>query len=152
MQPDTDLFIAGCRLVKDEFFLDAIDQFENLVRGFPVSELADDAVYNIALCYFELNQFERAIERLKALIAEYPDAMITDVGGGNEHGRTAAKAYLLLLNCHLALGDLERSKEIVPLLEEYPTSFVVVNGEGVPFSDLGKIAIARYGSMGAESE
>lgn len=150
MQPDADLFIAGCRLVKDDFFIDAIDQFETLVRGFPESELADDAVYNIALCNFELNQFERAIERLKALIADYPDATITDVGGGNEHGRTAAKAYLLLLNCHLALGRLERSKEIVPLLEEYPTSFVVVNGEGVPFSDLGKSAIARYGSMRGE--
>lgn len=151
MQPDADLFIAGCRLVKDDFFIDAIDQFETLVRGFPESELADDAVYNIALCNFELNQFERAIERLKALIADYPDATITDVGGGNEHGRTAAKAYLLLLNCHLALGGLEKSKEILPRLDEYPDSYVMVNGEKVPFSALGDIAIARYESIVRET-
>ena len=152
MQPDADLFIAGCRLVKDDFFIDAIDQFETLVRGFPESELADDAVYNIALCNFELNQFEKAIERLQGLIADYPDATITDVGGGDEHGRTAAKAYLLLLNCYLALGRLEKSKEILPRLGEYPDSYVMVNGERVPFSDLGKHAVARYESIVTETE
>lgn len=152
MQPDADLFFAGCLLVQDDFFIDAIDRFESLVRDFPSSELADDAEYNIALCLFELNRFDKAIDRLNILIAEYPDATITDVDGGNEHGRTAAKSYLLMLNCYLGLDQLEKSREILPLLERYPDSYVMVNEERVPFTDLGRIAIARYESIVTETE
>ena len=50
-------FTEGLKLAKDEFYIDAIDVFNKLINDYPDSELADDALYNMALCFFKMNQF-----------------------------------------------------------------------------------------------
>ena len=101
---EIQLFSDGMNLAKDEFFLDAIANMNELIIKFPDSELVDDAIYNIGLCYFNMNQFEKAINYFNKCINEYPNGTISVLTGGNEYGNTAAKCYYAIMNCHLALG------------------------------------------------
>src|SRR5271157_354035 len=137
-EKEVEYFLQGLRFIKDKFFIDAIDQFNKIVKEYPDSELVDDAEYNISLCYYELNQFDSAIANLKKLIKNYPEATITVLGAGNEFGRTAAKSYLLMINCYLALGELEKTNEILSLMEPYHDSFVINGDERVTYHDLAK--------------
>jgi outer membrane protein assembly factor BamD (BamD/ComL family) len=146
-EQEINYFLEGLKDIKENFFIDAIEQFKKIVTEFPDSELADDAEYNISLCYYELNQFDNAIVNLQKLIIDYPDATITILGAGNEFGRTAAKAYLLMVNCYLALGKLEKTKEILTLLEPYTDSYVMNNGERVTYHELAKRTIDLYNKM-----
>ncbi len=142
---EINYFLEGLKYINGKFFVDAIEQFKKLVKEFPDSELADDAEYNISLCYFELNQFDSAITNLNKLIKDYPDATITVLGAGNEFGRTAAKSYLLMINCYLALGEVEKIKEILTLMEPYNDSYIIINeGKRVTYHDLAKNAIDLY--------
>jgi len=142
---EINYFLEGLKYIKGNFFIDAIEQFKKLVKEFPDSELADDAEYNISLCYYELNQFDSAIKNIHKLIKDYPDATITVLGAGNEFGRTAAKSYLLMINCYLALGEVEKTSEILTSMEPYDDSYIIVNdGKRVTYHDLAKSAIDLY--------
>ena len=144
---EIEYFLEGLEYIKNKFYIDAIEQFKKIIKEFPDSELTDDAEYNICLCYYELNQFDSAITSLKKLIKDYPDATITVLGAGNEFGRTAAKSYLLMLNCYLALGKMAKSKEVLTVLEKYSDSYVLTDGEKVTYYNLGKKAISVYESI-----
>lgn len=137
-------FLEGLKFIQGKFFIDAIEQFKKIVTDFPDSELADDAEYNVSLCYFELNQFDSAILNLKKLIVDYPGATITILGAGNEFGRTAAKSYLLMINCYLALGELEKTSEILSLMEPYNDSYIITDGVRVTYHDLAKKTIDLF--------
>ena len=143
-EKEIEYFLEGLKYINGSFFVDAIEQFKTLVNEFPDSDLADDAEYNISLCYFEMNQFDSAIQNLQRLIQDYPKATITVLGAGNEFGRTAAKAYLLMINCYLALGELEKTKEIVSLIEPYHDSYIINDGVRVSYHELAKKAIDLY--------
>jgi tetratricopeptide (TPR) repeat protein len=137
-------FLEGLNCVKTNFFIDAIDKFKQIITEFPDSELVDDAEYNISRCYFELNQFETAIKNLESLIQNYPEGTITVLGAGNEFGRVVAKSYLLMINCYLALNQVEKTEEILKLLEPYDDSYIVIEGKEVSYFDLAKKAIDTY--------
>jgi tetratricopeptide (TPR) repeat protein len=145
-------FIEGLKHIQGKFFIDAIEQFKKILKDFPDSELADDAEYNISLCYYELNQFDSAIINLKKLIKDYPDATITVLGAGNEFGRTAAKAYLLMINCYLALDELGKANEILSLMEPYNDSYIIIEGTQVTYHDLAKKTIYHFKKMKRNKE
>lgn len=144
---EIEYFLKALKDIQGKFFIDAIEQFKKLVKEFPDSELADDAEYNISLCYYELNQFDSAITNLKKLIKDYPDATITVLGAGNEFGRTAAKSYLLMINCYLALGELEKTNEILSLMKPYHDSYVINEDERVTYHDLAEKTIDLFKKM-----
>ena len=147
---EIEYFLEGLKFIKSRFFIDAIEQFKNLVKEFPDSELADDAEYNISLCYYEMNQFDIAILNLQRLIKDYPEATITVLGAGNEFGRTAAKSYLLMINCYLARGEIEKTKEILSLMEPYHDSYIINEGNQISYHDLAKNAIELYQNANKE--
>ena len=39
-----------------------------IINEFPKSDFADDAMYNIGLCYYEMNQFQKCVETLEEMI------------------------------------------------------------------------------------
>ena len=61
-------FTEAFQLVQEKCYLDAIHKFQDLVNDFPESDLADDALYNIGLSYYEMNQFQKSIEVLEEMI------------------------------------------------------------------------------------
>ena len=65
---EVELFIKALKNAKDEFYFDSINDFKKLTNDYPDSELCDDALYNIGLCYFELKQFSTAIETFEKVI------------------------------------------------------------------------------------
>lgn len=138
-------FTDALRLIKQEFYLDAIHKLEMLVDEFPKSDLADDAYYNIGMSYFHINQPKDAIRAFESVIANYPDAIITDLESDKEFGKTAAKAYYGMLNCHLASDNLEEAEKIVHLLKSYnENSYVVIEGKKTTYENLANQSILKY--------
>ncbi|MGY8923776.1 MAG: hypothetical protein ACKVJR_08605 [Flavobacteriales bacterium] len=64
--------------------------------------------------------------------------------GGNEFGRTAAKAYYGIINCYLAMGDVIKAKSIVNYLDEYDDSYVINNVNNITFKELSIELINRF--------
>ena len=135
-------FTDALQLAQQEFFVDAIGKLKNLIDEFPNSDLADDSYFNIGLCYFYLNQFEKGIETFQFLISNYPDGSISVLDGGKEFGKTAAKAYLGMINCYLGLGQVEEAEKIIPTLSQYNNStYVMVNNGKKTFEEIAKNAM-----------
>ena len=138
-------FTEALRLAQQEFFVDAIGKFKTLIEEFPDSDLADDSYYNIGLCYFHLNQFNKAIEAFQFLIANYPEGSISVLDGGKEFGKTAAKAYYGILNCYLGLGKVEDAENLIPLIRNYNSStYAMVNNEKKTFEEVAKASLNIY--------
>jgi TolA-binding protein len=145
MTREEGLFQEGVRLTSQGFYMDAIDQFRKLIAERPDGDLADDASYNIGLCYFQVNQFELALEEFHRTIAQYPDATIDPGKLQQEKGKTAAKAYLGCISCLLGLGRLEEAKEALARLKAYPESGVLSqDGSFRAFHVLGEELIAKF--------
>jgi len=144
-EKEIDYFTSGLQLAKDEFYLDAMNQFRNLVTEFPDSELCDDAIFNLGLCFFNMNQFEKAIEQYERVINDYPGATISTLDGGNEFGKTAAKCWYAILNCYLGLGETDKAKNLLSELDKYPESYIQLeNGEQKTFKELAEQSLSLY--------
>ena len=114
-------FTEAFQLAQREFYVDSIHKFQKLVNEFPESDLADDAMYNTGLCYYEMNQFQKSIEMLEEMIDKYPNATITVLEKGDEFGKTAAKAYYLIVQCYIGLDDIQKAESYIPILDQYKT-------------------------------
>lgn len=145
-EKEIQLFTQAIQMAKDEFYLDAIKMLEQLTKDFKDSELVDDAFYNIGLCYFNMNQFERAIELFQKVIHQYPNATISILDGGNEFGKTAAKCHYATMNCFLGLGRFDLALDIMNALDDYPDTYVLVDGQKKTFKEMALRAIEVYKS------
>lgn len=144
-EKEIQLFTNAIQMAKDEFYLDAIQKLEQLIKEFKDSELVDDAYYNIGLCYFNMNQFEKAIELFQKVIHQYPDATISILDGGNEFGKTAAKCHYATMNCFIGMGRMDLALDILNALDDYPDSYVVIDsGEKKTFKELAQKALNIY--------
>lgn len=126
---EIQLFSEGMNYAKEEFYLDAISKMKELLSKFPDSELVDDALYNIGLCYFNMSQFDKAIFYFNKCINDYPDGTISVLIGGNEYGHTAAKCHYAIMNCHLALGKIDDAKIALNNMANYPDSYVQLEND-----------------------
>ena len=130
-------FTEGLHLAMDDFYLDAIHKFNMLVDEFPQSDLADDALYNVGLCYFKLKQFEQAKEIFNLVIINYPEATITALENGNEFGLISAKCFLGIFNCHFIEDNMDNAKEIIETLKTFDqNSYLVLNGKKTTFKEI----------------
>lgn len=144
-EKEIQLFTNAIQMAKDEFYLDAIKMLEQLVEDFKDSELVDDALYNIGLCYFNMNQFERAIELFQKVIHQYPEATISILDGGNEFGKTAAKCHYATMNCFLGLGRADLALDILNALDNYPNSYLTIeSGKKLTFKELAEKSLNIY--------
>ena len=46
-------------------------------------------------------------------------ATISTLNDSNEYGKTAAKAYYLIVQCYIGLGDIEKAKTYIHALEDF---------------------------------
>ena len=137
-------FLEALELARGQFIVDAIEKFKTLIEEYPKSDLADDALYNIGYCYFEINQFQSAINNLELLVREYPDATITELENSNEFGKTAAKAYYLIVQCKIALGKIDEAEACLALLKKYNDTYIIIDTKKYTFFELAKTAINKY--------
>jgi TolA-binding protein len=119
------LFAEAMDLVSKDFLFDAIQSFERIAKDGKTNDLADDALVNAGLCYMKMSLFRDAVAQFTRVIQGYPDATIADCFGGQERGRTAAKALYCRMRCHVALGDHKAAEADLKALEKYQDSFVV---------------------------
>jgi tetratricopeptide (TPR) repeat protein len=132
-------FTDGLQQAQQEFYLDAINKFQVIIDEYPNSDLADDALYNVGLCYFKMKQFEQAIETFNQVIINYPDATISALENANEFGKTAAKCHYSNLFSYLALNNEEKAIEELTKLKAYNhNSYIIINGDKLTFEDLAK--------------
>ncbi len=52
----------------------AISGFEEVIRSYPTSELADNAQYWIGECYLARRQFKEALQAFEAVLRKYPES------------------------------------------------------------------------------
>lgn len=137
-------FAEILELIKQDFYLDAITALKNFIEMYPCSDVTAAALYDISLCYYETNQFEKSIPTLKEIIRDYPNIPITVLKIHNEFGAIAAKSYYLLVNCHLALGQIERARRLLSKIKSYRDSYTVKNGQKITYLSLAEKAITVY--------
>mgnify|MGYP001275061637 CR=1 FL=1 len=144
---EINMFTQALKFAQDEFYLDAVTEFQTLINDFPDSELADDSQYNIGLCYFTMNNFQKAIESFELVITKYPEGTISILDGGNEFGKTAAKCHYAIVNCYLAIGDMDQAITHANLLETFDDSYVQNGDSKIYFSELAKNSIEKFNSI-----
>ena len=143
-EKEIQYFTKAFQLAHDKFYLDAINQFNALIDEFPDSDLADDALLNVGLCYYAMNQFDKSLETLKYLIQHYPEATISALNDGNEFGKTAAKAYYLIVQCYIGLDNIKKAESYIPILKQYRNTYVVRDTEKFYFAQLAKDSIETF--------
>lgn len=135
-------FTEGLQQAQQEFYLDAINKYQVLIDEYPNSDLADDALFNIGLCYFKMKQLEQAIEAFNQVIINYPDASISSLDNANEFGKTAAKCHYGIFQCLLLQGSKEEAKKELEKLKPFnQNTYILFDGEKVSFE---KIAIEMF--------
>jgi tetratricopeptide (TPR) repeat protein len=138
-------FIEGIKLVIGEYYIDAIHKFNMLVEESPERDLADDALHNIGLCYFKMNQFELAIDTFNQTISSYPGATISVYDHENAVGLTAAKCYYGIILCYLALGKRELAIEIKTQLDQFSeNTYVLTGNQKITYAELADHALKTY--------
>lgn len=132
-------FSEGLQQAKQEFYLDAINKFQLLIDEYPNSDLADDAQYNIGLCYFKMKQIEQAIEAFKQVIINYPDASISSLDNASEFGKTAAKCHYGIFQCLLLIGKEEEAKKELEKLKPFnQNTYVLIDEKKINYEELAK--------------
>lgn len=108
---------VDCRRLWDNAFKDmyrgqhdlAISGFSDYLKYCPNGDLSDNSQYWIAEAYYEMRQFERAIEEYKKVLDNYPDS------------EKRATAYFKLGRCYEDLGDKKKALEYFLILRnDYP--------------------------------
>ena len=146
-EKEISCFTNALQLACSEFYLEAIEEFERLLAEFPNSELVDDALYNTGLCYFQTNQFEEAIAQYQKVIDDYPQSTISELEGGNEFGKTAAKCHYSIVNACLALGDVEKARSHAAELGSYSDTYIVLDGKQQQYTELAQHALKTYAKV-----
>lgn len=140
-----ELFIEALVLANGNFYVEAASKFLHIYEQSPDSDLADDALYNAGMCYFNLDLFERAIGLFELAIKNYPDADIWSYEGGHSFGKTAAKCYYAILNCYLGLANPERAKVQIEKLAAYEDSYeLTALGQKITYLQLGLNALDSF--------
>ena len=143
-EKEINIFSQALKFAQDEFYLDAVAEFQKLIDDIPDSELADDSQYNIGLCYYSMNNFKKAIDSFEKVIIEYPEGSISILDGGNEYGKTAAKCHYAIVNCYLALGNIDKAMLHSEKLNEFNDSYVLKDDKKIFFSELANMSIEKF--------
>lgn len=150
-------FLDALKTAQDGKQEEARKAFEEVIAADPKGDLADDALYNVGLLSFQQNKFDEAEKTFKQLIEEFPEATIAEFENSVEHGMTAAKAYLGLINCYLPMGREVEAWECLEKLEQFTDSYVTfADQRGVPFRKtyamLGKELLDKFAAAKSELE
>jgi TolA-binding protein len=93
---------------------EVIEKCRDLLETYPKSRWVDDAILLIGKCYFEQQDYTKAIQTFEALSVDYPDSDLNE----------QAREYLA--RSYIANGEPERAIEILkPFLERYPKSDLI---------------------------
>jgi len=140
-------FTDSIQLAQNKFYVDAIHKFQGLIEKYPESDLADDGMFNIGLCYYEMCQFQNGIDTIEAMIEKYPDSTISALEDGNEFGKTAAKGYYLIIQCYIGLSDIDKAKSYLENIKKFDSSYIMQGQEKITFYDLSISAIDAYSKI-----
>lgn len=89
----------------------AADGFLEVAMGSPGADVADDALYYLALCHQNLGETHRAIEELAAVYFKYP---------ASEKAAPALARAAAIYSANSALAEMHRLETLI--LESYPNS------------------------------
>ncbi|OPX31774.1 MAG: hypothetical protein B1H09_02075 [Gemmatimonadaceae bacterium 4484_173] len=110
---------AGVQTAYDEAFRQyqqggysvAAEGFYEVAMGSPDSDVADDALYYLALCHQSLGEDHRAIEELTAVYYKYP---------ASERAASALARAAAIYSANSAVSEMHRLETVI--LDSYPNS------------------------------
>lgn len=110
--PD-ELYRHSYDYYSSRLYQEAILNFRQFIKQFPLHELADNSQYWIGECYFDLKEYPQAIAEFQKVIENFPD------------GNKVADALLKLGLTYAAIGDPESSRTFLQrVMTEFPESEV----------------------------
>ncbi len=89
----------------------AAEGFYEVALGSPESDVADDALYYLALCHQSLGETHRAIEELTAVYYKYP---------ASERAPSALARAAAIYSANSAVAEMHRLETVI--LDSYPNS------------------------------
>jgi len=99
-------------------YQEAILNFRQFIKQFPLHELTDNSQYWIGECYFSLEEYPQAIAEFQKVIDNFPD------------GNKVADALLKIGLAYAAMGDPESSRTfLMRVMAEFPGSEVARKAE-----------------------
>ena len=99
--------------IKEGRYVDSIEKFQALIKDYPSSDLADDAVYWIAEANFVTKNTEEALQLLEFFVENYPQ------------NRRTPDALLKTGVIYYEIGDYERARDyFTEVIDRYPASRV----------------------------
>lgn len=105
-------------LLKQSRYSEAIRGFNNLLRSYPGSTLADDAQYWIAEAHYVTRGFESALLGFRTVVARYPSSP------------RVAEAMLRIGYIQYEVGAYNQARQtLTALVTRYPSSRVAVSAE-----------------------
>lgn len=143
-------FLEALKLAAAQKPAEAEKAFTAIFDSDPQGDLADDALCNIGILALAQNAIAQAQSIFDRLVRDYPQATLAEYPGCTEHGRTAAKALLGLVNCALARGDAGRAGEYLNQLKEYSDSWVDVGKEKKSYAQLASELLAAWETANKE--
>ncbi len=110
---------AGVQTAYDEAFRQyqqggysvAAEGFYEVAMGSPDSDVADDALYYLALCHQSLGEDHRAIEELTAVYYKYP---------ASDRAASALARAAAIYSANSAVSEMHRLETVI--LDSYPNS------------------------------
>ena len=73
-----DSYARGKEFFEHKKYVDAMEDFKNVVYNFAGTRIASEASYYLAECYFLTKDFEAAIEEYQHLVSDYPSSSYAD--------------------------------------------------------------------------
>lgn len=143
-------FLEALKLAAAQKPAEAEKAFTAIFDSDPQGDLADDALCNIGILALAQNAIAQAQSIFDRLVRDYPQATLAEYPGCTEHGRTAAKALLGLVNCALARGDANQAGEYLNQLKEYSDSWVDVGKEKKSYAQLASELLAAWETANKE--
>ncbi len=113
-------YALALKLLRDEDYERALQQFRTFQRTYPASEMADDALYWIGEIYFIQQDYSRAILALNDVILQY--------GKGDRR----PDAFVRQAEAFLEIGDRRSTRLILrKVIDDYPGSAVIPKAESL---------------------
>ena len=127
-----ELFKQGMQQVKQNKMKEAIQSFIQFTRENPESGLADNAYYNLGICYKRLNDYIKAIVFFRIVLQQYPNSdaapMAKDQLEDLQNLMDPAAEIFVRAEQSMIDGDLDSAwAEFSNLTEKYPDSALADN-------------------------
>ncbi len=132
METDSQLLKDGMNAAKAGRNDDAIKSLRKLTLGYPDSDLADNAHYNLGIIYKRMEQFNKSMTEFKTVVEHYPESDAAqfapdEIEALEELTDPACDIFYSGQSFMMKKNKLEAKKKFEKITNEFPDSDLIDN-------------------------